>query len=89
MLTFLVAACNSPNEYLEAESKVQVLQKPYPLNFPSTKPINNKVIKILMPQDRVKLLDQNFQKDFMVYEVELDTGDIGYIISGSAVKHVK
>ena len=61
-------------------NSTEVLENPYPMKYPSTKPLPNKVIGVLHRADKVKILSQEFGKDYLVYKIRLTDGSIGYVI---------
>ena len=49
------------------------------MDYPSTAPVPNRVVEMLK-DERVELLDEQFEKDFHVYRVRADGGQEGYLI---------
>jgi hypothetical protein len=60
--------------------QIDVVDQPYPPNYPSKSPINPRTIATLHRGDRVYIHDQEADKDFMYYSVELPNGQRGYVI---------
>jgi len=71
--------CNK-NETILIEKPTKVLENPYPENYPSTNPKPNSVLSILEKGETVKLLQEKYGKDYLVYKVQFDKGKTGYII---------
>jgi hypothetical protein len=71
-------ACSTSS--LVVDDTVAVLEKPYPLDYPSTDPVPNAVIATLAKGKRVKVKGTGYGKDFMYYEVALPDGRRGYVI---------
>ena len=63
-----------------AAEQIQVVDQPYPPNYPSTAAINPRTIATLHRGDRVYVHNQEADKDFMYYTVELSNGQKGYVI---------
>ncbi|MFL6589493.1 MAG: hypothetical protein ACJ8M4_04910 [Chthoniobacterales bacterium] len=63
-----------------AVEQVDVVDQPYPANYPASAPINPRTVATLHRGDRVYVRDQRAEKDFMYYAVELQNGQRGYVI---------
>ena len=65
------------HECVAVVSPVQLLEKPYPLGYPSSAPIPNRVVTMLAPgRYRGKA---TISKDFMVYHID-SARRTGYVI---------
>lgn len=73
------SGCNDSGKVIFYES-TDVLQNPYPLDYPSAKPIQNKVIAVLNRGDEALIITHNYGKDYLAYKVRLADGRIGYVI---------
>ncbi len=62
------------------KKQIDVLKNPYPMNYPSSNPMQNSVIDVLSKGERVKILGHIYGKDYLVYKVRLGNGRIGYVI---------
>lgn len=76
----LVASCSKEQRVLEVEQPTELLERPYPLGYPSSEPEPNSVLKVLSPGQRVVILSDSYEKDFHVYKVRDSDGNEGYLI---------
>ena len=83
----LATGCSPSQKALVVNGEVDLLQRPYPLNYPSSAPMPNRVIETLK-SERVQVLATTVDKDFMVYEVRTSDGQIGYVIAAPEVRVV-
>jgi len=66
---------------LVIQGPTQLLENPYPLNYPSTNPQPNKVLAVFQNGETVEFTNISYGKDFRVFEVK--TADRhGYIVDG-------
>ena len=65
---------------LEMEADVEVLSKPYPMGYPSTRPQPNEVIATLRAGQRVPVFEIVDGKDFRAYHVRMADGRTGFVI---------
>lgn len=77
---FFGQGCSQKNEILVIDGEVDLLEAPYPMNYPSTAPKPNRVLKILNSQD-VLILEERYEKDYLVYKVKTNNGEEGFVIS--------
>jgi hypothetical protein len=75
----VLTACQRVQTEVAVE-QITVVDQPYPPNYPSIAPINPRTIATLRRGDRVYIRDQEADKDFMYYAVELQNGQRGYVI---------
>jgi hypothetical protein len=75
-----LTGCRSRVQTEVVVEQIDVVDQPYPPNYPSTAPINPRTIATLHRGDRVYVHDQEADKDFMYYAVELQNGQRGYVI---------
>lgn len=76
----LAVACSKEPRVLEVERPTELLERPYPLGYPSSEPEPNAVLKVLSPRQRVVILSDSYEKDFHVYKVRDSDGNEGYLI---------
>jgi Bacterial SH3 domain len=88
-ICFVLALACTPSPTLVADDTVTVLEKPSPLDYPSTHPIPNSVIATLAKGQRVKVKGDGYEKDFRWYEVVLSDGRRGYVIRGVNPFHLE
>jgi hypothetical protein len=79
MAVTLLIACTREHWTLDLERQTNLLERPYPMNYPSSAPIPNKIISRLSPQ-RLAILSDSYVKDFHVYRVRDASGEEGYVI---------
>ena len=80
VLTMLSTACNPRIPTEVAVDQIDVVDQPYPPNYPSSKPINPRIVATLHRGGRLYVRNQEADKDFMYYTVELPNGQRGYVI---------
>jgi hypothetical protein len=80
VLVALLAGCRSRVSTEVAVDQIDVVDQPYPPNYPSTNAINLRTIATIYRRDRVYVCDQEAEKDYMYYMVELPSGQRGYVI---------
>ena len=80
VLIALLTGCRSRVPTEVAVDQIDVVEQPYPPNYPPTRPINPRTIATLHRGDRLYVHDQEADKDFMYYTVELQSGQRGYVI---------
>ena len=74
-----IFSCSSEHRSLVIDRPTELLEKPYPLNYPSTAPLPNAIIRVLAAQT-VTIESDSYAKDFHVYKVRDSSGTKGYII---------
>ncbi len=84
-LMFLLLSCTREHRVLAIEQQTELLQQPYPLNYPSTAPMPNSIIRVLPPQS-LTILSDSYGKDYHVYRVLDSQGNSGYIIDRPGIK---
>jgi len=85
----ILVACSREERVLELETPMDLLERPYPMGYPSTAPKPNSVLRTLPPQ-RVQILSDSYEKDFHVYRIRDSQGNEGYLIGRSpGVKELK
>lgn len=85
LLMLLVAAnlatsCTKGERMLQVESPTELLERPYPLGYPSSNPEPNSVLRTLSAGERVAVLSDSYEKDFHVYLVRDVDGIQGFVI---------
>lgn len=80
----LLSSCGD-NGCIRLTEQVPVLQKAYPLGYPSTAPLPNRQMGVLSAGNHVytAIVDG---KDFRAYAVQLENGRTGYVIHDVNVK---
>lgn len=66
----------------------QLLERPYPLGYPSTGPLPNRVLADLTGT-KVCVLHDSYGKGFHVYRVRTGEGEVGYILDSPGVRESK
>lgn len=84
ILWLLLVSCTNEYRVLVIQQHTELLQEPYPLNYPSTAPMPNVVIRVLQPQC-VAILNDRYQKDYQVFKVRDSLGEEGYVIGRAGV----
>jgi hypothetical protein len=80
LLCVWLAGCDQKPVLTEVLSeKMEVVESPYPLGYPSTSPQKNRVIATLHRGERFYLRGEDFGKDYKYFEVELLNGQKGYV----------
>ena len=87
LLFSLLTSCARSERVLELQESTELLTHPYPMNYPSTNPRPNAVLKILKPQ-RVTILSDKYEKDFHVYKVRDSENTEGFVLDRSGVREV-
>ena len=87
MAAVALASCSGSS--IVAEGPVPVLEKPYPIGYPSSGPLPNSIVGTLGAGTRVRVRREGYGKDFKYYEVAIPGGDIGFVIVGTAPFHVE
>ena len=87
LLSGALLSCRSST--LVADDPLNVLEKPYPIGYPSSNPMPNRVVAVLPAGHRAKVKGDGYGKDFKYYEVALPTGETGYLIVGDGRFHVE
>ena len=80
LLFALITGCRSPVPTEVTAERVDVVDQPFPPNYPSSRPVNPRTIATLHRGDRIFVRAQAVDKDFMYYTVELSNGQRGYVI---------
>jgi hypothetical protein len=77
-------ACAGPSEHLQISTEVPLLEQPYPLDYPSTRTKPNKALRLLN-NERVVVISERVDKDFLVYKVRTEDGLEGYVLAEPGV----
>lgn len=77
--------CAKKHESLLVQGEAQLLENPYPMGYPSSDPKPNKSIKLLK-NERVVIIDEHIDKDYLVYKVRTLDGLEGYLLAGPGIK---
>jgi hypothetical protein len=75
----LAASCSKEERALEVEQPTELLERPYPLGYPSSEPQPNAVLKVLSPGQRVVILSDSYEKDLHVYKVRDSDGNEAHL----------
>ena len=70
---------------IEVRAAAPLLEEPYPLDYPSSGPLPNRVTRVL-EKGRYTVLQQREGKDYVAYEIEGPHGVRGYVIGAAAVQ---
>ena len=62
------------------EKPTEVLEKPYPLSYPSSNPRPNSVVGVVNEKETVEVIKEIYGKDFLVYKIRMDDGKVGYVV---------
>jgi hypothetical protein len=84
-LAVLLAALGCGQSRVLLVEKAQLLEKPYPLGYPSSAPLPNRVLADL-EDERVCVLQDTYGKDFHVYRVRTGDGRKGYVMDSPSVR---
>jgi len=76
----LLASCGVGSEAVETTIPVLVLEKPYPSDYPSGRPMDNTVIAKLEAGKVVDMVGIGYGKDYKYYKVRLASGETGFVI---------
>lgn len=87
LAVFTLTACQEPSRSLEIVAAAELLQQPYPMNYPSTAPQPNAVIETLQPQT-LEIISDSYGKDYHVFKVKSRAGNTGYVIDDQSVEEV-
>jgi hypothetical protein len=79
----LLSGCRK-DTCVELDAPVPLLEAPYPMGYPSTRPKPNRVLRTV-PPGRVQILGRKQTKDFLVYKVKAADGTEGYIVADTSV----
>lgn len=91
-LSFLfggIVSCSNNDNLIIIDKETNVLENSYPLNYPSTKPMPNKIIRVLNNGEKVKIVKYIYGKDYLAYKISLNDGEIGYIIHSDTFRIIK
>lgn len=67
---------------LMIEGASELLEAPYPMNYPSSSPKPNRVLRVVKDQE-VYILQEQSEKDYLVYKVRTNSGEEGFIVARS------
>ncbi len=84
LLLLGLLSCTRDNRVLVIQQDTPLLQRPFPVGYPSSAPIPNSIVRVLQPQN-VTILSGSFHKDFHVYKVRDSLGEEGYVIGRTGV----
>lgn len=70
-----------------ADEPLQVLERPSPIDYPTTNPLPNSVLDTLPPGTRLAVTESGIEKDYMYYRVELPDGRKGFVIGKVGALH--
>ncbi len=86
-VTFVAAAgCRQGRTLIVKQA--ELLEKPYPLNYPSNAPKPNRKLADLV-DTRVCVLDDTYSKEFHIFKVRTGDGQEGYILDDPGVKETQ
>lgn len=84
LLCILLVGCGQRPVLMEVISeKIDVVEAPFPLGYPSTNPQKNRIIATLRRGERFYLRGEVVEKDYGYYEIDLLSGKRGYVIGDS------
>jgi hypothetical protein len=69
---------------IAVEPEAQLLEMPYPLGYPSTKPMPNRVLRTIAA-GKHRYVNTVDGKDFRAFELRMEDGTRGYLIYGENV----
>jgi hypothetical protein len=76
----LLTGCRSRVSTEVAVEQIDMVDQPYPPDYPSSRSIKPRPVATLHRGDQVYVHDQQAEKDYMYYTVELPNGQRGYVI---------
>ena len=85
VLGLLTAAACKDSGCIEVTEAVPLLEEPYPLNYPSTKPMPNRALRAVEVGEHV-YVDRFEGKDFLAFELVAAEGTRGYVILDQDVR---
>lgn len=88
-LALLLTACEKNPKIQALKSDMDILSNKYPAGYPSSRPVENKIVGRLKQGACIEVLSVGYEKDFKYYKVRSDGGDIGYIIHSGNVAECK
>ena len=86
-LLAMASSCRGHPGAIVADAPLQVLEKPSPLDYPSTSPLPNKLLETVPAGSRLLVTDRDYEKDYMYYRVKLPDGRTGFVIGRVGVLH--
>jgi hypothetical protein len=78
-------ACREPG-CIEVITTVPLLEKPYPLNYPSTTPVPNQTLRSV-GVGKYPITDRVVGKDFVAFELAAADGERGFVILDQNVRN--
>ena len=72
---------------LIADTQLEVLERPSPVDYPTSNPLPNRVLRTVPKGTRVRVIGHGVEKDFMYYAIELEDGTRGYVINRVGAFH--
>jgi hypothetical protein len=72
--------------FLSVEQSTPLLVKPVPLGYPSTVPAPNEVMGAVEPGQHLRVVSDQYGKDYHVFRVVLPDGREGYVVDGKGVR---
>jgi hypothetical protein len=85
LLAVLLAAAGCGHGRTLVVDNAELLENPYPLDYPSTAPLPNRRLAELT-HTKVCVLDDTYGKDFHVFRVRTSAGQQGYILDDPGVR---
>jgi hypothetical protein len=88
ILFLSLCGCSREREALAISGSSELLQFPYPMNYPSSSPKKNKIIDIISNEE-VEVIYEGIEKDFRFYKVRAKSGAEGFIIDSPNTRKVR
>lgn len=87
-LLTVVSSCSRDHmRAIVADAPLQVLERPSPMDYPSTAPEPNRVLATVPAGERLVVIGRGYEKDYAYYRVELADGRKGYVINRTSALH--
>lgn len=80
LLCLFLAGCDRKVLSEVLLDSVDVVEEPYPLGYPSSNPVKNRVIATLHQGERLLVGEEDYGKDYAYCAVKLLSGQSGYVI---------
>ncbi|MCC8364083.1 hypothetical protein LK996_13475 [Lysobacter sp. A6] len=79
LASVVTLGCARERERVFIEGELALLEEPYPMGYPSSRPMPNRLIRKLHDEE-VEVLDTFTDKEFLVSEVRTREGVEGYVV---------
>jgi len=77
-LLAITACCHRTQACLIAREDLAVVESPFPIDYPSSNPLPNRVLRVVPTASRIEVIDRVVGKDYLMYKIR-DTAGLGYV----------